>query len=71
VPIVVEWRLILFALGVSEPGERRSSMATPVTPVRVPERTQPAPRENGGHPASWPQRKPSRFVIKIAGNIPC
>jgi hypothetical protein len=45
-------------------------MATPVTPVRVPERSQPTTRESGSRPASWPQRKPSRFVIKIAGSIP-
>ncbi len=45
-------------------------MATPVTPVRVPERSQPAPRENDSRPASWPQPRPTRFVIKIAGTIP-
>ncbi len=45
-------------------------MSTPLTPVRVPERSQPATRESGSHPATWPQRKPSRFVIKIAGTIP-
>ncbi len=47
-------------------------MATPITPVRLPERSQPAVRESGSsRPASWRQeRKPSRFVIKIAGSIP-
>jgi hypothetical protein len=48
-------------------------MATPVNPVRIPERSQPVQPEPGApRPASWrPERKPSRFVIKIAGTIPC
>jgi hypothetical protein len=48
-------------------------MTTSITPVRLPERPQPATRDSGAsRPASWRQeKKPSRFVIKIAGNIPC
>ena len=45
------------------------NMATSNVPVRVPER-QPEPTTTP-RPAAWrPERKPSRFVIKIGGVIP-
>ena len=43
-------------------------MATSNVPARVPER-QPEPNTTA-RPAAWPEKKPSRFVIKIAGTIP-
>jgi len=44
-------------------------MSTSNVPVRVPER-QPEPNTTS-RPAAWrPERKPSRFVIKIGGIIP-
>lgn len=48
-------------------------MTTSIIPARLPERSQPSARESGpSRPTSWRQEKrPSRFVIKIAGNIPC
>jgi hypothetical protein len=44
-------------------------MATSNAPARVPER-QPEPTTTS-RPTSWrPERKPSRFVIKVGGMIP-
>jgi hypothetical protein len=44
-------------------------MAISTVPARVPER-QPEPSTTS-RPASWrPEKKPSRFVIKIGGVIP-
>ena len=41
-------------------------MASSSTPARIPER----PAETGAR-APRPEKKPSRFVIKIGGAIPC
>ena len=44
-------------------------MTTSNAPARVPER-QPEPNTTS-RPAGWrPERKPSRFVIKVGGIIP-
>lgn len=44
-------------------------MGTSNAPVRVPER-QPEP-QNAPRPTGWRQeKKPARFVIKVAGTIP-
>jgi hypothetical protein len=44
-------------------------MATFNTPVRVPDR-QPEPNTTSRPAASQPEKKPTRFVIKISGSIP-
>jgi hypothetical protein len=49
------------------------AMATSNVPVRVPD-PQPEPAESTStpsRPAAWvPERKPSRFIIKVGGVIP-
>jgi hypothetical protein len=46
-------------------------MATSNVPVRIPERPVTTP-ETTPRPAVWRQeKKPTRFVIKLTGTIPC
>ena len=44
-------------------------MATFNTPARVPDR-QPEPNTTSRPATSQPEKKPTRFVIKISGSIP-
>jgi hypothetical protein len=47
-------------------------MASSNVPVRVPERPAPATETATSRPAVWRQdKKPTRFIIKVGGAIPC
>lgn len=47
-------------------------MTTSNVPARVPERPLEQPGNATSRPVPWrEQKKPSRFVIKIGGAIPC
>jgi hypothetical protein len=47
-------------------------MATSNVPVRVPEKPASTIEVASPRPSVWrPERKPTRFVIKLAGSIPC
>lgn len=47
-------------------------MASSNVPVRIPERPAPTTEPASPRPAVWREdRKPSRFIIKIGGSVPC